>query len=84
MRYSKKAVLEFLADDETNRCCPNCRSKGPFLILPDQRKDNDRYDSYRCNCGQRWTVAIELIISPTVEYREDVGDMADPTRHGML
>lgn len=77
MRKSLRTVIEKLIEAEKTRCCPNCRSKGPFVVGIDYHKPEnpeETFDSYLCDCGQRWTEGFRLIYSPKVDYKEFVGD----------
>lgn len=73
VRKSRANLIRELFKVDENRVCPNCRSAGPFQMV-----HREECESYRCSCGQRWTEGFCLTYYPKVEYREEVGDMADP------
>lgn len=87
-RLSAKGIIREMLDAPDRRCCPNCHSKGPFQVENDKcRTINDgreRYDSLRCDCGQRWTEGYTLTYFPRVEYRNNVGDTVNPQQKEML
>jgi hypothetical protein len=90
MRQTANQIIAELANRDVNRCCPNCTSKGPFTVAFGKVKpagtelELEHYDSFLCQCGQRWSEGFELTYFPRVEYKDEVGDMADIPKDGKL